>query len=170
MKKPSPAHRFKNNTLALYDIVRDIVSDNSDIDPLILDLAGAIVEGRDEKVMVNNFLDHTYDHWDQIWDKEVAYFSEFALNALRRANERNQKSVVGGIGVSHIEKIKHIIEDPSLVNEETQEEIFKIMYGLVKISLQYVYETRQTSLSYASHVDLKKEVERWNVKNLKDKV
>lgn len=164
MSKPSHSHRFKSNTLALYDIVRDVVSDHSNVDRLILDAAELLIEARDENKMVDDFLTHTYSHWEQIERKEVSYFSEFALSALERANQRGQKNVVGMVDVSHIEKIKHIISDPKIIDEEIQDEIFKIMFGLVKISIQYCHDKRKTNPGYMPHVGVALQAERWKVK------
>jgi hypothetical protein len=166
MSRPSHSSRFKCNTLSLYDIIRDVVSDKSDIEPLILDAAELIIETRSEHKMVDDFLKYTYKHWDQIENKEVKYFSEFALSALERANSKGQKSFVGAVDISHIEKIRHIIEDPDCVDEETRQSVFKIMFGLVKISIQYCHEKRKTNPAYMSHVDLPASIERWKVKGL----
>ncbi len=142
MDKSKPSHRFKqticdteNGTVLLIkDIVADLHSRNkTDIHPNLIDIANSLLQAFEPERLVDNFIEKSYEHWDEI----ASHSHKFFVN--------NAADVFYGLPEKYIESFRELFRGKHVVEEDLSD-LWIHFTSMVKISIHYIHESREPKL------------------------
>lgn len=180
--------KFKENIDVFLDICEDLIREGqkhslTDLQPSYMNMIKMFINTKDRKVMMNTFIEGSYEDWDKIRNKDIEYFKEKGFQLFMK--EEKEKSldksegVFGTLGTNTLKKFKELLQKKYIVNgkevpifsDEIANEIFEIAIGCVKLSICWIHHMREpVSKKYTKkfHTDIKINecVKTWEIKKL----
>ena len=189
--KRSCVDRFKNNLVTFLDIISEMCDDGREHGVVddgfsFLPLLKIFINTAFREYMLENFITRTYEHWGKIKEKDIEYFKGLGLELFdfvgsgKMEKYKEGNSLLQKLSTSQIENFKKLLEtsyqvdgvEHYILDEERQEDIWKILHSFVRISLIYIHERREYvnggyTVEFFPEISVKKNAEMWNVKSIK---
>jgi hypothetical protein len=171
MTLPPPEERFMGCIEDLIDVVKDCLEyveskGYNILPPTLVSLAGAVIQRYDNRYITETFIKYSYMYWDEIRIHNEAFFDEHAHKIF-------QELPLGNI--DSFKKLFNLVDShgKKVINQEYRDDIWAMFESLVKISINYIHESRELvnnnyKYEFCEYVNIKDEANKWNM-NLKSK-
>lgn len=142
---PPPQERFKKVLISLSDLMRKELNkerkrNSNVISEKIVDFGIVLIEESDGKDMIEGFIERSFPksekniYWDFVFEKNKDFFFE------------NSSLIFGELSSGIIDGIATIIKDDNEQNKYLMEGIWKHLFSIVKISINYIYLSRDPKI------------------------
>jgi len=167
--KPSPKDRFKSNLSLFVHYMGTIMSEYrpGNVDPLVVSIVLAVIQGTDPDLMMNKFIDRSNDYWDIILEKEESSLLSSILILFRDLPADQVKSI-SDIFVAKDDKGNLVI------TQDKRDIIWSYIWAFVKIGIKHIHVTRKPitdekgvrkySVDYFPKISVKVNAEKWKIK------
>lgn len=137
---PNCIQRFKFNVTALINCISDIMHEChalklTDVDPEIIKIAGDILSGVDDNVVIENFIIRSHHTWNDILPREETFFF------------KNCSTIFEEIPKLHIDTFVKLFSNDndqgkSAVSDDDKRYIWDLVHGMVRLSIKHIHERR----------------------------
>lgn len=191
-----PSERFKKNMIILLDIITDMFEEGSEnkvveSDTKMITILKVIISSTNGEYMIKNFIRKTNEYWDRIKEKDIEYFKNFGLElftstrdgGLEKIKEQTtgeNSNFMKNLSEKHIENFKTLLEGSyqcggesvDIFDEERKEDIWKILFSFVRISISHIHEERKyvdgkATQEYFPEIKIKENCEKWDIKSIR---
>lgn len=171
--------KFTENVEILFDecleMVEEAKSNNlTTLSPTIINIFKPLLSSFDTENMMQQFVEHSYSHWQEIKNRNIAYFKEIGLEMFMEADrngslDNSKHCLVSKFGNSNLKLFKEILEIDSIFTVERQHRILDIIIGCICLSVKYIHHKREPkdkkyTNDYLKIVNMKESVKLFNVK------
>ena len=191
-----PSERFKKNMIILLDIITDMFEEGSenkvvDSDTKMITILKVIISSTKGEYMIKNFIRKTNKYWDRIRNKDIEYFKNFGLELfmstkdgglekIKEETSGDNSNFMKNLSEKHIENFKTLLggsyecegESVDIFDEERKEDIWKILFSFVRISISHIHEERKylngkATQEYFPEIKIKENCEKWDIKSIR---
>ena len=191
-----PSERFKKNMLILLDIITEMFEDGKDnkvvdSDTKLVTILKVIISSTNGDYMIKNFIRKTRKHWDKIRNKDIEYFKNFGLDLfmstkeggldkIKQETKGENNNFFKNLSETHIENFKILLEgsymlegeNVDIFDKERKEDIWKILFSFVRISVSHIHEERKPvegkyTQEYFPEIKIKESCEKWDIKSIR---
>ena len=160
------SQRYKDNVLNLCDLTKEIIVDiqskgiKTKLQPALIDVGIMILENTSAEQMVEKFISSSHDYcveykienndphpyiWEKIRHKEEKFLLE------------NINTILGEMSEDMLQSFTELFvlkdkKNKSVINPKHKEEMWKLIHGMVCITIRYIHEKRKPG-------DIEKEVD-----------
>ena len=146
MDTPPEEERFSANSNDLSNLVHELTTKcweegHKEINPILINLAQAYLNSLDKVLLIETFINHSHDFWEEIRLKNENFF-------ISHSGEIFGKLPVdqGNIDAFKMLFTSKDKNGEDLIEEEDREAIWEIFGSLVKICIKYVHRVRDCYL------------------------
>ena len=147
MDIPTEEERFIANVECLTDLVHELTSmcwdaGHKQVNPMLIQLAGAYVKNLNKTELIETFIDHTHEIcWEEIRNQNENFFIE-------HTNEIFGKLPVekGNIDAFKMLFTSKDADGNSVISDDDKQAVWDMFASLVKICIKYVHRVRECHL------------------------
>lgn len=135
MALPPEEVRFAANCKQLIEIAKTTTTTlyeagKTKVQPMLVELVQCILQNYNQVSLIEGFIRHSHIHWDNIRKSEEVFFIE------------NASSIFGHLPADKVNLFRDMFtatdeQGQPIVDNETRQAIWRLMHGMVKISIKY---------------------------------
>jgi len=145
-QNPPEEERFMTNILDLTNLVHELATicwdaGRKDINPHMVAIAENFLERYDPVTLIEIFIEHSYDHWDKIRERDETFF-------INNAHVIFQHLPVDSSNINAFKVFFEAKNDKGehIIIQDDRNAIWDIFDSLVKICIKYVHKVRGVKL------------------------
>ena len=191
-----PSDRFKKNMIILLEIISDMFEEGNEnkvvnSDTKMITILKIIISSTNGDFMIKNFIRKTNQYWDRIKQKDIEYFKNFGLELFTATKEgglekmkegvsEENNSFMKNLSEKHVDSFKILLEgtyksdgeEVDILDEERKEDIWKILFSFVRISISHIHDERkyvdgEYTQEYFPEINVQENVQTWSIKGIK---
>lgn len=159
--RKSQPEKFYETCLALIDLIKDLIIEASDkgynlINTVLLDGVYGYISDMDKNKLIENFIFYSYQHWDEIFNKNEKFFSE------------HSSKLFGDLPLTSINAFKDLFElkdksgNPVIIDDD-KNAIWKFFHSLVRICIIYINNEKKSGRYQEINIAQTNKI--WSIKN-----
>lgn len=139
--------RFSTNVKGLTDLVHELTSlcwdsGNKQVNPILINLAGAYLSSLDKVELIETFINHTHEVcWEEIRNRNENFFIEHTNEIFGKLPV--EQGNIDAFKMLFTAKDKH---GEAVISGEDRNAVWDIFGSLVKICIKYVHRVRECYL------------------------
>jgi hypothetical protein len=144
--RPSEEDRFAANSNDLSNLVHELISKcweagYKDVNPILIPLAQAYLNGLGKVVLIRTFITHSHTFWEEIRLKKESFFIEHSGEIFGKLPV--DKGNVDAFKMLFTSKDKN---GAPLIETDDRDAVWEMFGSMVKISIKYIHRIRECYL------------------------
>ncbi len=141
---PAEEERFHANLLSFIDLVHELITSchrlgKTTMNPGIISFARNILNDWNKTEMIENFIEYSYEFWDEISEKDEHFFLE------------NCGKIFKDIPGNHVNAFRELFEardetGHSIIIDDDKAAMWDYFDGFIKICIKYIHRERKPSI------------------------
>lgn len=140
--RPPPEKRFLQNVCSLMQLTREIIQQAQrdgvavPVDPTIVEMAEMFVIQIDPRSVINTFIMRSFNHWQEVEKRNVAFFKETTRTLFQGVSEEN---IVKFLAL--YDTIKP--DGTRLIDAGYEKQFFEFFEAMIKQAICYIHQERK---------------------------
>lgn len=162
MSKPSEEFRFKSNVLGIaedikYNIELLHTKKVTSIEPTSIQMMIDLIKIINPKMVIDEFIVKSYQHWDKIKERDESFFLNHAGNIFPFLPQEKMAPFL---------QLFHTNDNAGkcVISDELKDTIWNNLHGMIKICIRYIHKHREQNEEFHEDVDLQANAQTWGLK------